>query len=306
MAEKRKVDRAPHEERRDPAALALIDSVYLVQEETPLTPLPRLHLSLFLRRTPSVICFPTSVPPLPTMDRDSIITNFNFPHVAPSDSLPTDNLSPSVETGQPSADRSNETIATQEAEENQRKRKRPTEDDGRNDAVSSFPLQEASRLQKRMAFTADDGLDPQSRNADPVKPSKDPHSGSQGGSASIETEVQPLQLPLTVKEESPWMYYNRDYQVELGGPVSVAERKGPGFGIVVIKQLSTANSSDKISMLRLLSGGSFIRCIEIFHFENVLHVVSEYMTMTLLQIVAAPRYPRENHVAAIIGQVSSS
>lgn len=58
-------------------------------------------------------------------------------------------------------------------------------------------------------------------------------------------------------------------------------------------------------MLRLIPGGSFIRCIEIFRFEDVLHVVSEYMTMSLLQIVAGPRY-RESHVAAIIGQVNSS
>jgi len=28
--------------------------------------------------------------------------------------------------------------------------------------------------------------------------------------------------------------------------------------------------------------------------------------MSLLQIVAAPRYPRKSHVAAIIGQVNSS
>lgn len=148
-----------------------------------------------------------------------------------------------------------------------------------------------------MALTADDGSDPQSRNADPAKPSKEPHSGSRDGSASTETEVQPAQLPLTVKEQSPWTDYIRDYQVELGGPVSVAERKAPGFGLVIIKQLSTANPNRKLSMLRLISGGSFLCCLEIFHFEDVLHVVSEYMTMSLLQIVAAPRYPRKSHVA---------
>lgn len=230
------------------------------------------------------------------MNRSSTITNVNFQPTAPSNSLPTDNLSPSVETAQPSADRSGKTNATQEAEENQGKRKRLTEDDGRKDAVSRFPLQEASRFPKRMAFTVNDGLDPQSRNADSVKPSKDPHSGSHDGSASTETQVQPVQLTK----------YNRDYQVELGGPVSVAERKAPDSGLVVVKQLSTATPDGKLSMLRLISGGSFIRCIEIFHFEDVLHVVSEYMTMSLLQIVAAPRYLRESHVAAIIGQVSPS
>jgi hypothetical protein len=240
------------------------------------------------------------------MDRSSTITNFNFTNIQPSKPLPTDRLSPSDETARPSADRSDKTVATQEAEEKQRKRKRPTEDDGRNAAASRFAQLKASRSPKRKASAPEDGLDPPSGNAVPAKPSKDPPSGSHDGPASTEPDVQRFQLPLTVKDESPWTTYVRDYQVELGGPVSVAERKGPGLGLVVVKQLSTANADGKLSMLRLISDGSFIRCIEIFRFEDVLHVVSEYMTMSLLQIVAAPRYPRESHVAAIIGQVNLS
>jgi hypothetical protein len=149
-------------------------------------------------------------------------------------------------------------------------------------------------------------LDPLSGNAVPAKPSKDPPSGSYNRPASTEPDVQRFQLPLTVKDESPWTTYVRDYQVKLGGPISVAERKGPSLRLVVVKQLSTANIDGKLSILRLILGGSFIRCIEIFRFEDVLHIVSEYIIMSLLQIVAAPRYPRESHMAAIIGQVNLS
>lgn len=240
------------------------------------------------------------------MDRTSTVTNSNSLNSRPSEPLATDSLPPSDQTPQPSADRSHKTAATQEVEEKQRKRKRPPEEDGRNDAASRFPLQEASRFPKRNAPAADDGPDPQSHNAVPVKLSKDPPSGSHDRSAATETEVQRFQERFTVKDESPWTTYNRDYHVELGGPVSVAERRGPGFGLVVVKQLSIANADGKLSMLRLISGDSFVRCIEIFCFDDVLHVVSEYMTMSLLQIVAAPRYPRKIHVAAIIGQVSLS
>ena len=240
------------------------------------------------------------------MDWSSTITNFNFTNTQSSEPLPSDRLSLSDKTAQPSADRSYETVATQEAEEKQRKRKRPTDDDGHNAAASRFPQLKASRFSKRKASATDDGLDPQSGNAVPVKPSKEPPSSSHDGSTSTEPEVQLFQLPLTVKDESPWTTYDRDYQVELGGPVSVAERKGPDLGLVVVKQLSTANADSKLLMLRVISGGSFTCCIEIFRFEDVLHVVSEYMTMSLLQIVAAPRYPHESHVAAIIGQVNSS
>lgn len=222
------------------------------------------------------------------MDRSSTITNLNFTKLQPSELLPADSLSPS-----------DETVATQEAEKKQRKRKRPTKDDGHNAAVSRFPSPKASRFPKRKASATEDGLDPQCSNAVPAKPS----SGSHDGFASTEPQTQRFQLPLTVKDESPWTTYVRDYQVELGGLVSVAERKAPGFGLVIVKRLSTANTDGKISMLRLISRSSFIHCIEIFRFEDVLYVVSEYMTMSLLQIVAAPQYPRESHVAAIIGQV---
>ena len=33
----------------------------------------------------------------------------------------------------------------------------------------------------------------------------------------------------------------------------------------------------------------FVNCVEIVHFKNVSHVISEHMTLSLLQIVAAPR-----------------
>jgi len=117
-------------------------------------------------------------------------------------------------------------------------------------------------------------------------------------------------LPLTVKDESPWKTYTKEYQIELGGLVTMAERKHPACGLVVVKELSGPSAKNKLLMLRhipeIVQTSNFVSCIEVFHFENVLHVVSEHMTISLLQIVAAPRYPRENHVAAIIGQVTRS
>lgn len=47
-------------------------------------------------------------------------------------------------------------------------------------------------------------------------------------------------------------------------------------------------------MLRLLLEDYFVSCLEILRFEDKSYMISEYMTISLLQVVAAPRYPREN------------
>lgn len=227
------------------------------------------------------------------MDRDSTITQFNFPNTEPSNQLPSESLlHPGATTSQP-AGGSRHTPATQKVQGKfEKKRKRPLEDIGRHAAGSRFPKSQVL-------------AEPESTNPTPAKklPTKDRPNPFRGVPASTIPGIQPFVLPLTVKEQSPWKSYDRDYQTELGGPVTVAERKEPASGLVVVKEFSRANAESRLSMLRQVLDSYFVSCIEIFHFEDRLYMVSEHMTMSLLQIVAAPRYPRENHVAAIIGQI---
>ena len=84
----------------------------------------------------------------------------------------------------------------------------------------------------------------------------------------------------------------------------MAGRRRPASRLVVIKELLGLSTDATLSTLYQVQGSCFVNCVEIFHFGNALHVVSEYMTMSLLQIVAAPQYLNENQVAAIIGQVN--
>ena len=230
------------------------------------------------------------------MDRDSTITQFNFPNTELSNQLPTESLPhPGATTSQP-AGGSRHAPATQKVQDKlEKKRKRPLEDIGRDAAGSRFPKSQVL-------------AEPESTNPTPAKksPTKDRPNPSHGVPASTKPGIQPFVLPLTIKEESPWKSYDRGYQTELGGPVTVAERQEPASGLVVVKEFSRANAESRLLMLRQVLDNSFVSCIEIFHFEDMLYMISEHMTMSLLQIVAAPRYPRENHVAAIIGQVSGS
>ena len=43
--------------------------------------------------------------------------------------------------------------------------------------------------------------------------------------------------------------------------------------------------------------------IKIFGFDDALHVVTEYIAVSLVQIVAAPVYPDENQIVVIVCQV---
>jgi hypothetical protein len=55
--------------------------------------------------------------------------------------------------------------------------------------------------------------------------------------------------------------------------------------------------------LRKAHGLYFVKCYDILQSGNDTDVVFEFMSMSLVQIVGAPRPPTEQEVLAIVGQV---
>lgn len=108
-----------------------------------------------------------------------------------------------------------------------------------------------------------------------------PLNGSHDVSASLRPGVQLDAPPLRVKDRSLWETYDKDYQLELGGLVTVAGRRCPASELVVIKELPGSSADATLSVLHQIQGSYFVNCVEIFHFRNALHVISEYMTMSL-------------------------
>ncbi len=186
-------------------------------------------------------------------------------------------------------------------------RKRSWEDDRCNDLTSRPQKTCLIGHSAPTAFTEVDSGYPQNNVATAALPGTDIPRGPHTDFTTRRLQVQPLLLPLTIKDESPWKTYHKEYTIELGGFVVVAERKLPSHGLVILKEFSDHNAGSKLSRLRQfpedIQSRYFIRFLEVFDFQNVFYLITEYMTISLLQIVAAPRYPRENQVAAIIGQV---
>lgn len=118
-----------------------------------------------------------------------------------------------------------------------------------------------------------------------------------------------------MKEESPWRTYDEGYNLRVGGLVTVAKKKRPASTmaatggrpaspVVAVRKLSGPSRSENVSRLLQIQGEYFVKCTEAYEFGADLYIVLKHMSISLIQIVAAPIHPQETHVAAIVGQVS--
>lgn len=248
------------------------------------------------------------------MNGTSSDTQIYFDNAGPSDPIPKNSLPPSRDTATQSTNGTSPAVPAKDVADGLiTKRKRSSKDESRNDNKTGFQKSLISKFPKDgTSAKADDrnhlhGNDSAAAEASQGKDAlKRPHEAS----TSMTPHDQPFELPLTKKDESPWKTYNKEYTIELGGLVIVAERRYPAHGLVVVKEFSSHDAEKKLSRLRQvpedIRNRYFVSCIEVFSFQNALHIITEHMTISLLQIVAAPRYPREKQVAAIIGQVDWS
>lgn len=134
--------------------------------------------------------------------------------------------------------------------------------------------------------------------------SKSPLNDSHNASVTLRLRVWANASSLRVKNRSLWEIYDKDYQLELNELVTVTERRHSVSELMMIKELSGLSTDAMLSTLHQIQGSCFINCVEVYHFENALHVILEYMTMSFLQIVTASQYLNENQITAIIDQVN--
>jgi hypothetical protein len=104
---------------------------------------------------------------------------------------------------------------------------------------------------------------------------------------------------------SPWNTLKRGYDLEVGGSVTIALNKRADSRettLVMVKQHSSF-SEHGLKMLHQLNGDFFVNLIKAYYFEENLYVVSEYMPISLIQIIATPVWPTELEVSTIVRQV---
>jgi hypothetical protein len=110
---------------------------------------------------------------------------------------------------------------------------------------------------------------------------------------------------LSIKRESPWDSYERVYDRELGGPVTVATRNTPPSKLVIIRQFPGPSAEKTLYMFRQIQHNNFIAALGVFMTQETFYVVLEHLPVSLEQMVNSPAYPNELQLAAMVGQVSS-
>jgi hypothetical protein len=157
-------------------------------------------------------------------------------------------------------------------------------------------------------------------NASPQEndlPSRTQQQGRRNSSSKDRSGLKVLRLPLEVRSETRmetslgvpkrdipvWDKYDKVYEVDLMGTVTVAERRPPSSGLVMERQVSTIELDRKAKLFRQLRGQYFLTCFEMFGSRPLADLVFEYMDLSLLQILGAPLFPAEKHIVAIAAQV---
>lgn len=106
------------------------------------------------------------------------------------------------------------------------------------------------------------------------------------------------------KYESPWHSLQKVYELKLDSFIIVAIRKNSSCELVIVKNFVGFDRDKKIKRLQQTQHQNFVNFLEVFDFEESVHVVLDYVSISLAHMVASPAYSTEPHLAAILGQVN--
>ena len=121
---------------------------------------------------------------------------------------------------------------------------------------------------------------------------------------AIDADVRPHEY-VGPKQESPWQSLQKVYELKLDGFVTVAIRRPPSYELVTVKNFVGSDGHQKVNKLQHTQYQNIVGFLEAFHFAGSIHVVFDYVPISLAHIVASPAYPTEIQLAPILGQVST-
>ena len=107
-----------------------------------------------------------------------------------------------------------------------------------------------------------------------------------------------------IQNESPWQSLQKVYELKLDGFIYVAIRKSPSCELVTVKNFLGSDKDRKVKRLQQTQHENFVGFLEAFQSDGSVHVILEYIPISLAHIVKSPAYPTELQLAAILGQVN--
>jgi hypothetical protein len=125
----------------------------------------------------------------------------------------------------------------------------------------------------------------------------------------------------TVKHESPWKTYEKNYDfrlfvdddrvivAEVRDPwsydVPLAEPPNPLPFVVTVRSFPAYEAEEKLRMLKRIQHENIVSVREIFSCEESFHVIFEHMPICLSHFAGMLKYITEPQLASILGQGSS-
>jgi hypothetical protein len=108
-----------------------------------------------------------------------------------------------------------------------------------------------------------------------------------------------------VRYETPWNTYKRGYELKFDRYVTVAVRRFPDSGRVVIKDFDARDASDKLNVLRKISHERFVTVLEVFRTDTKVFAVFDHSFTSLKQVVDSAAFPSRKQLTAILSQVEA-
>ncbi|OAL33367.1 hypothetical protein AYO20_07378 [Fonsecaea nubica] len=101
------------------------------------------------------------------------------------------------------------------------------------------------------------------------------------------------------REDSPWLFYEGAYRIELGGSVAVVLRSDTGEQFT----LSSASiTEEQIKRLCELKHKNLVQTYEVFSYEGVYYTVSNHEAISLNHFIACDKSLNEAQLASIFAQ----
>ena len=123
----------------------------------------------------------------------------------------------------------------------------------------------------------------------------------------LESIPEETHLPHDLKQrnESPWISYDKQFELELSSlvTVTVAVQREPRSALVNIRKFTRPEMEAALYRYQTVRHGSFVATLEAFITDDHLYVVLEHTPISLEHVVQVSRYPTEVQLVAILTPV---
>lgn len=106
-----------------------------------------------------------------------------------------------------------------------------------------------------------------------------------------------------VRDESPWDTFEKFYECDLAGTVTVCVRRSGRSAVWAVRQYPSKDADRILQILSCARHKNVVSVLECFRTSDVLYTIGKHHPLTLDHLVACKAFPDQKQLAAIMSQV---